>query len=324
MKMGKTKRPAQGSAGKTGPGPSLYEPGDPDLRAGPEDMDDWSPRKEGSRFPDATQKYLREIKNIPHLSAEREIELAKRVSRGDRAARNELVRANIYLAAQYAARWASAGMPLQDLINEGCLGLIKAAERFDYTRGVRFSTYAWRWVERSIQRANDERARIIRLPAHARELNNRLKEAEAQLEQKLGRAPTARELAAEAEIPEQRVENIRRYRDGLISLDAPEDSESGANLWDYVPSGEGDPFQLVSASMLRGRVHALLDRLEPRERQVLILRYGLLGGAPYTPEETGRTLHLPREQARRIEEKALRKLRRPCNLSLIYDYRYSS
>ena len=264
------------------------------------------------------QMYYREISEIELLTAEEEIELARRTAEGDREARERLITANLRLAAAVAGKYKGRGMSMEDLIQEANTGLTLAADKFDYTKGCRFSTYAVYWIAETVMRAISKQGRSVRLPQHLTDMKRRLDKAERQLTSSLGRAPKAEELARELGMTVGKLEWIRSASREAVSLDAPAGEDGDACTGDFVPDAESlTPYEQAERKLRCEAVMEALDRLAPREKQVLILRYGFGGGRECTLEELGRRFGLTRERVRQIEQKALRKLRRPEFVALL-------
>ncbi len=248
----------------------------------------------------------------PLLTAAREITLAKRVEQGDRAAAEELVNANVRLVAAVARRYVGRGLPLEDLIQEGLIGLMRAVEKYNYRKGYRFSTYATHWIRQAISRALANQGRSIRLPAHVVDTLSRLSRIREDLFHRLGRPPTRTELAEAAGISEKKLMQLFRSAAQPLSLETPVGPEGSGRLGDFLPAGEeSSPSDRAFRYMVREELEHALNTLTPREKEVIILRYGLGGDEPQTLEETGRRLRITRERARQIEVKAMEKLRKP-------------
>ncbi len=258
---------------------------------------------------DPVRLYLREIGKIPLVDAEREVELAKKIELGDAQAKNELVEANLRLAVNVAKRYIGKGLPFLDLIQEGNLGLLKAADKFDYTMGYKFSTYATCWIKQSINRAIADQGRTIRIPVHMVETYNRVTRCTRQLLQELGRDPTPAEIAERLGMPVSKVENIQKVTQTPVSLESPVGEEEDSHLGDFIPDTDTpSPEDEAFKSVLKEEIVRALHTLSEREAHVLKLRYGLLDGKTYTLEEIGQQLSITRERIRQIEKKALRKL----------------
>ncbi len=270
---------------------------------------------------DSVRMWLREIGRIPLLTMEREVELAHRIKQGDEQAKKELTQANLRLVVSIAKRYTGRGMSFPDLIQEGNIGLMRAVEKFDVTRGYRFSTYATWWIRQSITRAIADQGRTIRIPVHMVETINRLLRTSSRLLQELHREPTDEELARELEMPVERVEEIKRIAPEPLSLEGPVGEEEESPLVDFVEDHETvTPADAASHLILRERIEEILDQLTQRERDVLIMRFGLEDGRSRTLEEVGRHFRLTRERIRQIEAKALRKLRSPRRSRKLRDY----
>jgi RNA polymerase sigma factor (sigma-70 family) len=272
-----------------------------------EDLDQQDETRDTSRANLAV--YFGEIGRIPLLSREEELDLARRVAAGDEAAKQRLIEANLRLVVQVARRYLNRGLPLPDLIEEGNLGLMRAAEKFDGERGVRFSTYATWWIRHAVTRALANQARTVRLPVHVQMLLARYAREEKRLTQELGRAPSASELAQALGTGEEQISELEELRQPTLSLDAPAGGEI-RRLSDVIPDASADP-TVVLTRLFRERADlvAVLDDLAPNERTVLRRRFGLEGDEPETLETIGRRLDLSRERIRQIETSGLRKLR---------------
>jgi RNA polymerase primary sigma factor len=259
---------------------------------------------------DSVRLYLREIHKIPLLTPAEEIDLARRAERGDRDARRRLIEANLRLTVAAARKAVGRGVPFLDLIQEGNRGLIRAAEKFDWRRGVRFSTYATWWIRQAVSRAVTDQSRVIRLPAHIREVMLKLARTAQEMRHALGRDPTPAEIACAARIPVRQVRETLMMIQEPVSLDAPVGEDTDSSLGDFVADREhlGPEDEAVLAA-LRDNMKDALAALAPRERRVLALRFGLENGRPHTLAEVGRTYGITRERIRQIELQALRKLR---------------
>lgn len=249
----------------------------------------------------------------PLLSAAQEVHLARRVGQGDASAREALVNSNVRLVASVARRYMGRGLSLEDMMQEGIVGLLRAIDKFDYLRGCRFSTYATHWIRQAICRAIANQARCIRLPAHVVDSLTRLGRAREELSRQLGRPPTCSEMAAESGFQESRVHELVRWAGLPVSLDAPVGEDRTARFGDFVPAGD-DPEPMAHAiqAVANSDVRESLGCLTQRERAVIALRFGLADGVPRTLRETGRSLNMTRERARQIEAQALAKLRQTC------------
>lgn len=274
----------------------------------PEDVDKLLNAEEVS-IEDPVRIYLRDIGKIPLIDADREVVLAKRILEGNEAAKNELVEANLRLAVNIAKRYIGKGLPFLDLIQEGNLGLLKAVEKFDYTMGYKFSTYATCWIKQSINRAIADQGRTIRIPVHMVETYNKVTRCSRQLLQEFGREPTVEEIAERLGMEPSRVINIQRVTQTPVSLESPIGEEEDSHLGDFIPDSETpSPEDEAYKILLKEEINKALHTLTPREEHVLKLRYGLLDGKTYTLEEIGQQLKITRERIRQIEKKALRKL----------------
>ena len=270
---------------------------------------------------DPVRMYLKEIGKIPLLTPEEEQALAKRMAEGDEAAHQKMVEANLRLAVSIAKRYVGRGLPLLDLIQEGNLGLIKAAEKFDYTKGYKFSTYATWWIRQSISRAIADHARTIRIPVHMVETMNRVSHASHDLVQELGRDPTTSEIAKRLHMSVEKVEEIMRVAQEPISLETPVGEEDDSHLGDFIQDEDAfEPADAASYALLREQLADVLKTLTPREEKVLRLRYGLTDGKMHTLEEVGDEFQVTRERIRQIEAKALRKLRHPSRSKVLKDF----
>jgi RNA polymerase primary sigma factor len=260
---------------------------------------------------DSLRLYLRSIGRVDLLTADQEVELAKRIERGDMAAKQHMVEANLRLVVSIAKGYLGRGLTFLDLIQEGSLGLIRAVEKFDYRRGYKFSTYATWWIRQAVTRAIADKARTIRIPVHMVERLNKVKHAERQLVQKLGREPEPSEIAAELEMTVAEVRDMQRLNQNPVSLDKPVGDEEDSQIGDFIPDDTTEePFETATATLRREDVERALAALPERERQVIELRYGLTGQEPLTLEEVGRAFGVTRERVRQIETNTLRKLKR--------------
>nr|WP_227767473.1 RNA polymerase sigma factor RpoD [Zhaonella formicivorans] len=276
---------------------------------------------EGVGIDDPVRMYLKEIGRVPLLTAEEEIELAKRMEQGDEEARRRLAEANLRLVVSIAKRYVGRGMLFLDLIQEGNLGLIKAVEKFDYTKGYKFSTYATWWIRQAITRAIADQARTIRIPVHMVETINKLIRVQRQLLQELGREPTPEETAKEMDISVERVREILKIAQEPVSLETPIGEEEDSHLGDFIEDEDAPaPAEAASFMLLKEQLEEVLDTLTPREEKVLRLRFGLDDGRSRTLEEVGQEFGVTRERIRQIEAKALRKLRHPSRSKKLKDY----
>ncbi|CDZ24779.1 RNA polymerase sigma factor RpoD [[Clostridium] cellulosi] len=276
---------------------------------------------EGISIDDPVKVYLKEIGRVPLLTSEEEIELARRMSNGDEEARKRLSEANLRLVVSIAKRYVGRGMQFLDLIQEGNLGLIKAVEKFDYTKGYKFSTYATWWIRQAITRAIADQARTIRIPVHMVETINKVVRVERQLLQELGRQPQANEIAQVMGMSVEKVREIMKVAQEPVSLETPIGEEEDSHLGDFIPDEDAPaPAEAASHILLREQLGDVLHTLTPREEKVLRLRFGLDDGRPRTLEEVGKEFNVTRERIRQIEAKALRKLRHPSRSKKLKDF----
>ena len=276
---------------------------------------------EGISIDDPVRMYLKEIGKVPLLTAEEEIEIAKRLEAGDESAKQKLAEANLRLVVSIAKRYVGRGMLFLDLIQEGNLGLIKAVEKFDYSKGFKFSTYATWWIRQAITRAIADQARTIRIPVHMVETINKLIRVSRQLLQQYGREPTPEEIAAEMGISEAKVREIIKIAQEPVSLETPIGEEEDSHLGDFIPDEDAsEPAEAASFTLLKEQLMNVLATLTPREEKVLRLRFGLDDGHQRTLEEVGKEFNVTRERIRQIEAKALRKLRHPSRSKKLRDY----
>ena len=276
---------------------------------------------EGISVDDPVRMYLREIGKIPLLSYEKELELAKRILENDEEAKQELAEANLRLVVRIAKKYVGRGMLFLDLIQEGNMGLIKAVEKFDYTKGFKFSTYATWWIRQAITRAIADQARTIRIPVHMVETINRLIRTSRHLLQQLGREPTPEEIAQEMELPVEKVMEIQKIAQDPVSLETPIGEEDDSHLGDFIQDEDSPaPHDAASYTLLREQLEEVMNTLTPREAKVLKLRFGLEDGKARTLEEVGKEFDVTRERIRQIEAKALRKLRHPSRSKKLRDY----
>ena len=274
-----------------------------------------------ARLDDPVRMYLKEIGKIKLLTPEEELALAKRMSEGDVEARKRMSEANLRLVVSIAKRYVGRGMQLLDLIQEGNLGLMKAVEKFDYTKGYKFSTYATWWIRQSITRAIADQARTIRIPVHMVETINKTIRVSRQLLQELGHDPSAEEIAAEMNMPVEKVRDILKIAQEPVSLETPIGEEEDSHLGDFIPDEDAsEPSEAASFSLLREQLEEVLDTLAPREKKVLELRFGIVDGRTRTLEEVGKEFNVTRERIRQIEAKALRKLRHPSRSKKLRDF----
>ena len=276
---------------------------------------------EGININDPVRMYLKEIGKVDLLSAEEEVALAERIEQGDREARRILSNANLRLVVSIAKRYVGRGMAFLDLIQEGNLGLLKAVEKFDCSKGFKFSTYATWWIRQAITRAIADQARTIRIPVHMVETINKIMRTTRSLTQELGRDPTTAEVAAKMEMTEERVIEILKIAQDPVSLETPIGEEEDSHLGDFIPDEDAlAPEEMASFMLLREQLFDVLDTLTDRESKVLILRFGLQDGRPRTLEEVGEIFKVTRERIRQIEAKALRKLRHPTRSKKLKDF----
>ena len=270
---------------------------------------------------DPVRMYLKEIGKVPLLTPEEEIELATRMSQGDEEAKHRMTEANLRLVVSIAKRYVGRGMLFLDLIQEGNLGLIKAVEKFDYTKGYKFSTYATWWIRQAITRAIADQARTIRIPVHMVETINKTIRVSRQLLQELGHDPSAEEIAKEMDMPVEKVRDILKIAQEPVSLETPIGEEEDSHLGDFIPDEDAsEPSEAASFSLLREQLEEVLNTLAPREKKVLELRFGIVDGRTRTLEEVGKEFNVTRERIRQIEAKALRKLRHPSRSKKLRDF----
>ena len=270
---------------------------------------------------DPVRMYLKEIGKVPLLSVDEEVELATRMADGDEAAKQKLAEANLRLVVSIAKRYVGRGMLFLDLIQEGNLGLIKAVEKFDYTKGYKFSTYATWWIRQAITRAIADQARTIRIPVHMVETINKVIRVSRQLLQELGHDPSPDEIAAEMNMPVDKVREILKIAQEPVSLETPIGEEEDSHLGDFIPDeGASEPSEAASFTLLKEQLVDVLSTLTPREEKVLKLRFGIEDGRSRTLEEVGKEFNVTRERIRQIEAKALRKLRHPSRSKRLKDF----
>ncbi len=275
----------------------------------------------GIAVDDPVRMYLKEIGKVPLLTADEEIQLAKRMETGDEEAKKRLCEANLRLVVSIAKRYVGRGMLFLDLIQEGNLGLIKAVDKFDYTKGYKFSTYATWWIRQAITRSIADQARTIRIPVHMVETINKLIRVSRQLLQTYGREPTPEEIAQEMGLPVDKVREIQKIAQEPVSLETPIGEEEDSHLGDFIPDEDVPaPAEAAAFSMLKEQLLEVLDTLTEREQKVLKLRFGLEDGRARTLEEVGKEFEVTRERIRQIEAKALRKLRHPSRSKKLKDY----
>ena len=276
---------------------------------------------EGVSTEDPVRMYLKEIGNVPLLTSEEEVELAKRVEQGDEEAKKKLTEANLRLVVSIAKKYVGRGMPFLDLIQEGNMGLMKAVDKFDYTKGYKFSTYATWWIRQAITRGIADTGRTIRVPVHMVETINKTLRMTRQLLQELGREPTPEEVAAELGVPVSKVREVLKISRDPVSLDTPIGEEDDSHLGDFIEDDSAQsPADSAAFSMMREELDNALNSLTDREKQVVRLRFGLEDGRPRTLEEVGKEFNVTRERIRQIEAKALRKLRHPSRSKKLKDF----
>ncbi len=276
---------------------------------------------EGVAIDDPVKVYLKEIGRVPLLTPDEEVELAERILQGDEKAKQRLAEANLRLVVSIAKRYVGRGMQFLDLIQEGNLGLIKAVEKFDHTKGFKFSTYATWWIRQAITRAIADQARTIRIPVHMVETINKVKKVSSQLLHRNGHEPTAEEISAELDMPVDKVREIMRVAQEPVSLETPIGEEEDSHLGDFIPDEDAPvPAEAASHTLLKEQLSDVLKTLTPREEKDLRLRFGLEDGRPRTLEEVGKEFNVTRERIRQIEAKALRKLRHPSRSKKLRDF----
>ena len=276
---------------------------------------------DGVNIDDPVKVYLKEIGRVPLLSPDEEVELAQRMAEGDAYAKKRLAEANLRLVVSIAKRYVGRGMQFLDLIQEGNLGLIKAVEKFDHTKGFKFSTYATWWIRQAITRAIADQARTIRIPVHMVETINKVKKVSSQLLHQNGHDPTAEEIAAALDMPVDKVREIMRVTQEPVSLETPIGEEEDSHLGDFIPDDDAPaPADAASHTLLKEQLGEVLKTLTPREEKVLRLRFGLEDGRSRTLEEVGKEFNVTRERIRQIEAKALRKLRHPSRSKKLKDF----
>ena len=270
---------------------------------------------------DPVRMYLREIGRVPLLTAAQEVSLAKRIERRDMNAKATLIEANLRLVVSVAKRYVGRGLAFLDLIQEGNLGLIRAVEKFDYTKGYKFSTYATWWIRQAITRAMADQARTIRIPVHMVEVINKLARVQRQMLQDLGREPTPEELAKELDMTPEKVIEVQKYGREPISLHTPLGEDGDSEFGDLIEDSEAIvPADAVSFTLLQEQLHAVLDTLSEREAGVVSMRFGLTDGQPKTLDEIGKVYGVTRERIRQIESKTMSKLRHPSRSQVLRDY----
>lgn len=292
-----------------------------DLNINENSDDDAEPAPDGVSIDDPVKIYLKEIGRVPLLSPDEEVDLAIRISQGDVAAKKRLSEANLRLVVSIAKRYLGRDMQFLDLIQEGNLGLIKAVEKFDHTKGFKFSTYATWWIRQAITRAIADQARTIRIPVHMVETINKVKKVSSQLLHQNGHEPSADDIAAELDMPVDKVREIMRVAQEPVSLETPIGEEEDSHLGDFIPDDDAPaPQDAASHTLLKEQLSDVLSTLTSREEKVLRLRFGLEDGRSRTLEEVGREFNVTRERIRQIEAKALRKLRHPSRSKKLKDF----
>ncbi|TYA14164.1 RNA polymerase sigma factor RpoD [Paenibacillus faecis] len=275
----------------------------------------------GVKIDDPVRMYLKEIGRVPLLSADEEIQLAQRIEQGDEDAKRRLAEANLRLVVSIARRYVGRGMVFLDLIQEGNMGLIKAVEKFDYSKGFKFSTYATWWIRQAITRAIADQARTIRIPVHMVETINKLIRVSRQLLQEIGREPTPEEIAKEMDLTPEKVREIMKIAQEPVSLETPIGEENDSNLGDFIEDHDAPaPAEAAAYELLKEQLEEVLDTLTEREENVLRLRFGMDDGRTRTLEEVGKEFGVTRERIRQIEAKALRKLRHPSRSKRLKDF----
>ncbi|HSX47912.1 MAG TPA: RNA polymerase sigma factor RpoD [Candidatus Nanoarchaeia archaeon] len=270
---------------------------------------------------DSVRLYLREIGRVPLLTAAEEVELAKRIEKGDKTAKDAMVEANLRLVVSIAKKYIGRGLDLLDLIQEGSSGLLRAVEKFDYTKGYKFSTYATWWIRQAITRAIADQARTIRIPVHMVETINKLIRTQRRLVQELGRDPLPEEIAAEMEMDVDKVNHIIKIKQDIVSLESPVGEEDDSRLGDFIPDEDSaTPEESATYQLLKEHVNNVLALLTPREQKILRMRFGLEDGRSHTLEEVGQEFGVTRERIRQIEAKALAKLRKHRESKKLRDY----
>ena len=296
-----------------------FDPVPPEELIEPENIDLSVP--EGISVDDPVRMYLKEIGKVPLLSAEEEIEIAKRMEEGDEEAKKKLTESNLRLVVSIAKRYVGRGMLFLDLIQEGNLGLIKAVDKFDYRKGYKFSTYATWWIRQAITRAMADQARTIRVPVHMVEVINKLSRVQRQMLQDLGREPTPDELARELDMPVEKVQEVQKYGREPISLHTPLGEDGDSEFGDLIEDTDAiAPSDAVAFSLLQEQFKQVLETLSPREAGVIKMRYGLEDGQPKTLDDIGRVYGVTRERIRQIESKTMSKLRHPSRSQTLRDF----
>jgi len=293
-----------------------------DMDAGSDQLADNSDEfYSGTEADDPVHMYLKEIGHFPLLTPEEEIELAKRILAGDEQAKKTLAQSNLRLVVSIAKRYVGRGLSFLDLIQEGNIGLIKAVEKFDYTKGYKFSTYATWWIRQAITRSIADQSRTIRIPVHMSEVINKTHKVSRNLLQELGREPTEHEIADAMGLPVEKIRDILKISVEPISLDSPVGEEDDSHLGDFISDDMTvSPEEAANYSILKDQINRLLGTLSDREQRVLTMRFGLKDGKSHTLEEVGREFNVTRERIRQIEAKALRKLRHPSRVKFLKDF----
>ena len=269
---------------------------------------------------DALQLFLKDIGRVELLTAAQEVELAKRIERGDHRAKQEMIEANLRLVVSIAKRYRNQGLPFLDLIQEGTIGLVRAAEKFDYRKGFKFSTYATWWIRQAVARALADKARTIRMPVHVVEKLNKIVRSERKLRAELGREPTSEEIGRDLDITAVEVDQIRRRAQTPVSLEKPVGDEEESEFGNFITDDSSPlPDEAAETTMRRETLSRILCKLSAREREVLILRYGLDGRHPRTLDEVGRAFSVTRERIRQIENQSLKKLRSFADAQMLRD-----
>ena len=269
---------------------------------------------------DSLQLFLKDIGKVELLTAAQEVELAKRIERGDHSAKQEMIEANLRLVVSIAKRYRNQGLPFLDLIQEGTIGLVRAAEKFDYRKGFKFSTYATWWIRQAVARALADKARTIRMPVHVVEKLNKIVRSERKLRAELGREPSAAEIGKDLDLTVDEVEQIRRTSQTPVSLEKPVGDEEESEFGHFITDETAPlPDEAAETTLRRETLERILHKLSMRERQVLILRYGLDGQHPRTLDEVGRTFNVTRERIRQIENQTLKKLRALADAQILRD-----
>jgi RNA polymerase primary sigma factor len=283
-----------------------------DIEVGRDELVDDEPEEEEVHevSTDALQLFLKDIGRVPLLTAAQEVELAKRIERGDHGAKQEMVEANLRLVVSIAKKYRNQGLPFLDLIQEGTIGLVRAAEKFDYRRGFKFSTYATWWIRQAVARALADKARTIRMPVHVVEKLNKIVRAERKLRGELGREPSSGEIAVDLDLPADEVDHIRRSAQVPVSLEKPVGDEEESEFGHFITDDHSPlPDEVAEAGLRKDMLMKILGTLSTRERRVLEMRYGLNGEQPRTLDEVGRAFEVTRERIRQIENQCLKKLR---------------